>query len=630
MTRIRALPLLLVVAVFLFWTLALIAGAAGTSGSLPQREDIDDKYKWRVEDIYPSIDAWNADFQILEAALPDLGKFKGHLGDSSESLLHCLRLRDSLDIINSNLFVFAYLKLDEDGRKSEYQELAGRISSLNAGLGEAESFIEPEVLSLDESLLESFLAENDELKIYRFYLEDQLRKKEHILSAKEEAILALAYPMLQAPIQLFNMIDAADHKLGTIIDGDGNPMALTYGRYSRILKGTDRELRRVANDTVQESWLRYINTLATNLKASVDKDLFLTRTRNYTSTLERSLNDDNIPTSVYHSLIDAVNANLPILHKWSSLRKKVLGYDTMYTYDLAVPLAPEFEKDYTYEQTEEIILGGLKPLGDAYLRDLRTGLDAGWVDVYENEGKASGAYNWGTYTSHPYILMNYDSTIESVFTLAHEMGHALHGFYTNRNEPFLYHGHSLFTAEVASTCIEAILMKYLLSEAESREEKIMLLNHYISQIDGTFITQTMFAEFELLIHEHVQNGGAVSVDFLRQSYREILQKYYGPDVVIGPNNDLGCLKLYHFYRTFYVYKYATSYAAAQMISQKILEGDKQALDAFLEFLTVGSSDYPIDILKRAGVDMTSPEPVERTIRLFGELVDEMEQLLDEI
>jgi oligoendopeptidase F len=625
--RSMILTLILVLAAASFSVAA--SDVPDNTGAIPQRQDIDAQYKWKVEDMYPDTAAWEADFELLKSRLGDMDKFKGHLGDSPEGLLNCLKLRDTLHILTSDLFVYAYLKLDEDNRRSEFQELGGRISALDAQVEEATAFIEPEILALDPAKLESFLKENAELGVYRFYLEDQMRRKAHILPPEQEELMAMAGPLLGAPLKIFNMIDNADHKIGSILDADGNKVDLTWGRYSLILKGTDRDLRRIANDTVQTGWLSYVNTLGATLGSSIEKDLFVTRARKYNSTLERSLDQDNIPVSVFQNLIKAVDDNLPMYQKWIALRKKILGYDTLYTYDLSVPLAPDFQEEYTYTQAKDILLDGLKPLGKDYLNDFKKGLNSGWVDVFENEGKGSGAYSWGTYTSHPYILMNFDGSIDNIFALAHEMGHALNSYYTDQNEPYIYHGHSLFTAEVASTCNEAILMKYMLAHAADKEEKIMLLNHYINQIDGTFITQVMFSEYEEMLHKHIQDGGALSVDFVRQTYRELLQKYWGPDVVIGPDNDMGALKLYHYYRTFYVYKYATSYAAAQTLSQKILEGDKKALAAYMKFLATGSSMYPVDILKEAGVDMTSPEPVERTLKLFGELVDEMDRLLSE-
>ncbi|MCK4605947.1 MAG: oligoendopeptidase F [candidate division Zixibacteria bacterium] len=621
------LRLRLIVPALVIWAFTVASVLADESGGVPQREDIDDKYKWRVEDIYETPADWEEDFGLLKSSLGSFEQYQGHLGDSPEVLLDCLRLSDSLDIIAGNLYVYAYLKLDEDNRRSEFQELGGRISALSAELEQAVAFIEPEILTLDPAVLESNLEQNQKLALYRFYLEDQMRRREHILSAKEEAILALAGPLAASPLRIFTMIDDADHKLGTIVDSTGNTIELTRGRYYRILEGSDRELRRQANDTVQQSWLQYINTLSATLGASLQQDLFFTKARGYNSCLESSLDQYNIPLSVFHSLIATVNENLEPLHKLTSLRKRILGYDTLFTFDLSAPFLPEFEREYTYEETRAIVLDGLKPLGQSYLDDFEMGLNSGWVDAFENEGKGSGAYSWGTYTSHPYVLMNFNGTLDNLFTLAHEMGHAMNSFYSNRSEPYIYNDQSLFTAEVASTCNEAILMKYLLANAESKEEKMVLLNHYIKQIDGTFFTQVMFSEFELAVHSRIEAGEAVSVDYFRQTYRDIFQKYYGPDLYIGENNDLGCLKLYHYYRQYYVYQYSTSYAAAQALSQQIMSGDQEALERYMRFLATGSSKYPVDILKVAGVDMTGPETVRRTIELFGELVDEMERLL---
>ncbi|HUV30044.1 MAG TPA: oligoendopeptidase F [Acidobacteriota bacterium] len=625
--QVTAVVMITFAALAFGWVLA--GSAAAQSGAVPQRSDIDDQYKWRVEDMYDNLEAWEADYALLESRIGSFEQYKGHLGDSPDMLLGCLKLSDSLSSVISNLYVYAYLKLDEDNRQSEFQELGGRASAMDSRFEEARSFVEPEILTLDKAKLESFLQQNPELESYRFYLEDQMRLKEHILSAEEEAILALSGPLAGSPLKIFNMIDNADHTLGKVIDGEGNVIELTRGRYYKLLREPDRELRRQANDTAQQSWMKYANTLSATLGASLDKDLFFTKAHGYNTCLDMSLDNNNIPVSVFHNLIKTVNANLAPLHKWVSLRKRILGYDTLYTYDLSVRLVPEFEREYTYEEARDIILNGLKPMGEQYVRDLEHGLNSGWVDWYETEGKGSGAYSWGTYTSHPYILLNFTGALDDIFALAHEMGHAVHSYYTNRTEPYVYHGHSMFTAEVASTCNDAVLMKYLIANARDKQEKIALLDYYINQIEGTFFTQVMFSEFENVIHERIESGDAVSVDYFRKTYRDIFQKYEGPDLVIGENNDMGCLKLYHFYRLYYVYQYATSYAAAQMISQSILEEKPGVLDKYMQFLATGSSEYPVEVLKQAGVDMTSPEPVERTIKLFGELVDELERLLDE-
>ena len=607
--------------------LLLVSVAFAEDSKVPQRSDIEDKYKWKIEDIYENIDAWEADFEKLKDGTGQFEQYKGRLGESAQVLMDALKLSDELGIIEGNLYVYAYLKLDEDTRQSQYQEYGGRISALSSKLSEATSFMQPEILNIPKDKLDAFMAENKNLNIYRFFIDDMFRQQEHVLSEKEEAILAAAQPLMRTSSKVFNMIDNADHKLGTIVDSEGDKIELTRGRYYKILKGNDRELRRVANDTVQTSWVKYMNSIGATLGSSVEKDYFISKVRGYKSTLDRVLDGDNIPTSVFTNLVQAVNDNLHILHKLTSLRKKFLGVDTLYTYDLSVPMVKDFKKDVPYEEAVATLLEGLKPLGEKYIKDLKNGLESGWVDVYETEGKGSGAYSWGTYTSHPYVLMNYNDDMNSMFTLAHEMGHAMNSFYSNQYEPYIYHGHSLFTAEVASTCNEALLMKYLLEHTTDKQEKLYLLDYYIKQIDGTFFTQVMFSEFEMAIHTHLQNGGAFSVDFFRSTYREIFQKYFGPELVIGENNDLSGMKISHFYRAFYVYKYATSYAAAQMLSQKILEGNEDDLNAYLNFLSTGTSKFPVDILKDAGVDTTTPESVEATIKLFGELVDQMEQIL---
>jgi oligoendopeptidase F len=583
----------------------LLAAAATWSaddGAIPQREDIEDKYKWRVEDIYESIDLWEADFAALQAGLAGFDGYRGHLGDSPQMLLSCLKLSDSLSIIEGNLWVYAYLKLDEDNRKSEYQELTGRIQALYAQLVEAESFVEPELLTLDEAEIESLLAHEPALEEYRFYLEDQLRQKEHILSKEEEAIIAAMVPVTRAPQNIFNMIDNADLKLGSVVDTEGDTIELTWGRYARIMEEGDRDLRSRANDTVQTQYLKYINTLGTTFGASLSKDWALAKVRDHNTCLEASLDGNNIPTSVVHNLVETVNANIEVLHKWTALRRRILGYDTLYTYDLSVPLGFVFDKEYTYEECMEVVAAGVAPLGKQYIKDLEKAFESGWVDVYETEGKATGAYSWGTYTSHPYVLMNFTGRLDDLFALAHEMGHAMNGFYANQSEPYAYHDQTLFTAEVASTCNEALVIKYLLANAVTRDEKLAILNHYIKLIQGTFFTQVMFSEFELVVHERIEAGQAVSVDYFRETYRAIYEKYNGPDLVVGVNNDMSGMKIPHFYRQYYVYQYATGFAAAEALSQKILEDGDEAREVYLEFLATGSSQYPVDILKKAGVD----------------------------
>ena len=627
MTR-KVFPIILIL------TLAFLLAAVGTAPAqettaIPQRADIDDQYKWNLADMYPDQAAWDKDFESFKAAIPLFAEYQGKLGESAETLLACLKLRDSVEAIGDNLYVYSYLKRDEDTRVSEAQEMGDRIVALYAQYNNAVSFIQPEILTIDNTKLQSFINGNEALSEYSYYLNEIIRSKEHILSEKEEAILALLTPFSRSPQDIFSMIDNADIEYGSVIDEDGNEVKLTNQRYVKFLRSKNRDLRRRASDAYNGAYLKYKNTLAACLGASVKKDHFYAQARNYNSCLEMSLFGDNIPPEVFNNLIKAVNDNLEPLHKWAVLRKRMLGVDTLQAYDLYVPLVDEQTREYPYDEAREIVTKALAPLGKEYVTNLEGGLKSGWVDVYETEGKRSGGYQWGTYASHPYILLNYSDNIDNVFTLAHEMGHAMHSFYTQQHEPYIYGYNPLFTAEVASTCNEALLMDYLLKNAKSKDEKIYLLTTYIEKILGTFYTQVRFSEFEQKIHERIESGEAISADYLQSVYRETLERYWNKELFIAKDRDLGGMRINHFYRQFYVYKYATSFAAAMDIAQRILDKEDGALEAYMEFLKVGSSKPPIEIVKIAGVDLTTPEPVNNTVKLFSKLVDQLEQLLNE-
>ncbi len=606
----------------------LSAGVFAADDVVPQRTDIAEQYRWRVQDIFPTDEAWEAAYASLEKSVGLIEPYRGRLGESAAVLLECFGKKDSVELIIDNLYVYAYLRLDEDNRVSKYQEMGSRIGQLSSKIYEGMSFIQPEIIAAGEKKIMGFVASTPALAPYRHSMEDLFRQQAHVLSDKEEALLAMAGPATGAASDIFNMLDNADIDYGSVTDSTGQVIELSKERVYKLLDSPDRDLRRRVSDQYNGTYEKYQNTLAAALAASVKKDWFYAQARGYKTCLESSLNNYNIPVDVFHNLLKAVNENLAPLHKWASLRKRILNVDTLYTFDLGVPLGLESETEYTWEQARDIVVNGLKPLGNQYVADLNTGLTSGWVDVYETQGKGSGAYSWGTYSSHPYVLMNFNGTLEWVFTLAHEMGHAMHSFYTNKNEPYVSSGHSLFLAEVASTGNEAVLMKYLIENTTDRQEKMALLNHYIDQIIGTVYTQCLFSEFELALHERIEQGEALSAEFMRQTYRDIYQKYWGPELVIGPVNDLGGLRISHFYRQYYVYQYATSYTAAQAISQKVLE-DPKYLDTYMEFLATGNSDYPVEILKKAGVDLTKPEATQRTLKLFAELVDQMEALLAE-
>ena len=608
-----------------FTSAGVFAQSAGKA--IPQRSDMDPKYRWKLEDIFATGQLWEKDFSEVGGLLPQMTEFKGRLSESGRTLLECLQLQDSLWNIADRLYVYAGMKRDEDTREPSYQELYSRARSLATRVEQAASFIDPEILAMSQAKLDQLMESEKGLKLYKHYLDNIIRKRVHTLSTSEEEILAMAGDLARAPLNVWTMMNEADIKYPSIKDEEGNEVELTKQRYAKFLESTDRRVRRDASDAYGSTYLTYLNSLGAALSGSVAKDLFYAKARKYNSTLEAAMDRDNIPISVFENLIKAADDNLEPLHKYVSLRKKILKLDELHKYDLSVPLAAEAKMEVSYDSALTIIEEALAPLGKQYLADMKAGFASGWVDVYETEGKGSGAYSWGCFSSHPYMLLNYNNTLRNVFTVAHEMGHCLHRYYSNKNQPYVYSGHSIFTAEVASITNETLLMDYLLKNTEDKTQKLYLLNHYIDEIEGTFYTQLMFSEFEKAMHDKANSGEALSSASLREIYRDAFQKFYGPELVLDSLDDLGCLRIYHFYRKFYVYQYATSLAAAVTISRKILEGDEEALARYLDFLKTGDSDYPINLLKNAGVDMTSPEPVNKTIELFAGLVDEMERLL---
>ena len=602
--------------------------SSGTQ-KIPQRSNINDKYKWRLQDIYPDSIKWENDFDRLQSHMGDIEKYQGKLSQSPEILFKCLTLRDSLDNLMDRLYVFAFLKKDEDTRISQFQELANRVTALRANYGETKSFIEPEILEMPAETLENFLKSDNNLAMYRFYIDNTIRMRPHILSAPEESILALSRLATRGPSNIFDMIDNADITFPKVKDENGNEIELTHERYYKLLLSTNREVRRDASMAYNDGYLNYLNTLGATLGASVNDDWFYTQARKYKTSLEQAIDGDNIPVSVFTNLIHTVNSNLEPLHKWTAIRKRVLGLTEIHPYDLSVPLVPEAMQEIPYDSAVASIETALKPMGDDYLRDLKNGFNSGWIDVYETQGKQSGGYNWGSYSTHPYVLLNYNGTMDSYFTVAHEMGHAMHTYYTHKSQPFIYGDYSTFVAEVASTTNEALLIKYLLDHTSDKKKKMYLLNYYIDQIIGTFYTQVMFSEFEKAIHDQVEQGGALSAESMRKIYRDIYKKYWGPELVMDDWNDIGGLRIPHFYNSYYVFQYATSYAAAQEISERIYKGDQTTRQAYLKMLTLGGSMYPVDELKTVNVDMTTPQPVNNTIKLFSDLVDQMDALLKE-
>lgn len=595
--------------------------------AVPQRSQIEEKYKWRLDHIYANDQRWEKDFKKVESLFPRFESLKGKLSESGQTLLSGLVLRDSLSNILDRLYVYANMRRDEDNRAPVYQEMSDRAGSLRTRAGQALSFIEPEIISIPDSTLARFIKSESDLVTYQHYLDNLLRTKAHILPAPEEEILALSGDLARGPQNVFEMLDNADIKYGPIKDEQGKEVELSKARYQRFIESTDRRVRKDANYVYNTAYRAYYNTLGANLSADISKDIFFSKARKYNSSLEASLDANNIPVLVYHNLIKTVNHNLGPLHRYASLRKKILKLDELHPYDLYVSLVPEAKMDIPYEKGKETVISGLTPLGKTYLNDLKAGFEAGWIDVYETQGKGSGAYSWGAYSTHPYVLLNYNNTLEDMFTIAHEMGHAMNSFYTNKKKLYIYSDHATFVAEVASITNEVLLMKELLKTTTDPKRKLYLVNYFIEQIRGTFYQQALLAEFELAIHEKAEKGEALSSESMSQLYQELLQKYSGPDLVIDSVNTIGWARIPHLYYNFYVFQYATGQAAGVALSEKISKGDQEAQKKYLDFLAAGSSDYPINLLKVAGVDMTKPEPVLEVVKLFDELVGELEQLV---
>ena len=610
--------------------LKAISGAEDTAPAMKkvrQRSEIEDRFKWRLDHMYDSDELWRIDLAKVKEMIGKIPSYQGKLGDSGEMLFTCLDHRDQTSILFYKLYVYAHLRLDENNRESRYQAMSDEIAALSTVYSEAGSYITPEIIAISDDRLAQMKTDFPRLTLYDHHLDEMRRMRAHILPPEQEKLLALAGNVTRGPSQIFRMIDDADIKYGDITDEQGEKVSLTKQRYYDFLESKDRRVRKEAMETFSGAYKAYVNTLGATLSTSIYKDLYITRARKYDTCLGASLDADNIPQATYRNLVTTVDNYLDVFHRYAALRKRVLGVEELHPYDLYVPLVPDAKMKIAYDEAIKLIREGLQPLGADYVETLLTSFEAGWVDVYESEGKGSGAYSWSTYAAHPYVLMNYNDTLDNMFTLSHEMGHALHSHYSKLGQPYIYSGHSIFTAEVASTTNEELLMHFMLERAKDKDQRAYLLSYYIQQIVGTFFTQVMFSQFEDEAHHEVEAGKPLSTDVFRQMYRKIYQKFWGPELVLDEYSDINCLRISHFYRAFYVYQYATSYSAATLIAQRLLDGDREQLDRYMGFLRAGESKYPIEILQDAGVDMTKPDAIEATAKLFGRLVDQLEQLL---
>lgn len=592
-----------------------------------ERQEIQMEFKWDLESMYENNDLWEKGFSKAKSLAEEIEKFKGRTVESGKTLLEVLKLRDELYRITENILTYARMRHDEDSRNSIYQALSDRGMNLYVVVEEKASYIVPEILSVDVDTIEKFYAEEKGLELYKHYLDEVMKKKDHVLSPKEEALLAQMGEVANSPESTYSMLSDADIKFPSIKDEENNDIEITHGNFIPLMESKDRRVRKEAFEGLYHRYYDFKNTFASTLNGCVKKNIFYAKARNYGSSLEASLDANSIPVSVYDNLLKSVHDNLDTMYKYMDIRKRALGLDELHMYDLYTPIVKDVDIKIPYEEGKKIVLEGLKPMGEKYLNIVEEGFNSRWIDVYENRGKRSGAYSSGTYDSKPFVLLNYHETLDNVFTIAHEMGHSMHSYFSKNTQPYIYGGYSIFLAEVASTTNEALLMDYMLKNAKDDNEKLYLLNHYLEQFRTTVYRQSMFAEFEKLIHEHLEQGGALTADYLCETYKALNEKYYGPNMIVDDEIAIEWARIPHFYYNFYVFQYSTGFSSAVSLSQQILkEGDK-AVERYLGFLKSGSSDYPINVLRKAGVDMTTPEPVDNALKLFRQLVDEMDKLI---
>ena len=596
---------------------------------IPEREEINQEYKWDLTHIYQNDEEWEKEFKSVSEKVSGYQKFEGKLAESSEILLACLRFDEGINIKLDQLHLYAMLSKDSDMRVGKYHSMDDRIKSLYSKVGAASSFIRPELLKIPDEKLNGIIDSNEALKIYKHNIDDLLRSKKHTLSNAEEKILAMAAELTQTPYNTFSIFTNADLKMPFIEDDQGGVTELSHGRYYSAMYSKDRDYRARVFKAYLESYKGYLNTFTVLFNGNLKTNIFNARARNFNSALESALHANNIPTSVYHNLIESANQNLQPMHRWAALKKKLLGVTELFPYDVYVTVFNSHnEKKYSYEDGVEILLNSLKIMGAEYLSSLNKAFNNRWIDVFETKAKKSGAYSSGTtFGIHPYVLLNWTDLLNDVFTLTHEMGHNMHSYYTGQNQPYPYANYSIFLAEVASTFNESLLLDHLLEIAESRKEKLFLLERYLNNLTATFYRQVMFAEFEMIVYDRTEKGESLTSEVLSDLYKNIYQKYWGPDMFVPEEEQYTWARIPHFYYNFYVYQYATGFAASEVLAKKVKTEGEPAVNKYLNFLKAGSSDYPINILTAAGVDMNSPEPVRAVSERMNQVLNEMEDLL---
>lgn len=597
-----------------------------TQALLPKRQDIPTEHTWKLEDIFSSDQLVQDALAKVKVDIDSLLPYKGKVIDSAKNLLYVLNVSDEISSLCEKIYTYSHMRLHQDGNNTFYQDLSSRSESLLIEFSSKLAFIQPELSLLTEKSLSKFFSEESKLTLYQRYLSEILRQKEHILDSETESILSQVAELATVPNNTYSMLSDIDMKFPSIQDAEGHSVPLTHGRFIQLLESKDRQIRHDAFIGMYTTYGNFKNTFATLFAANVKQYGFFSRMRKFDSPLHSALNANNIPQSVYDNLIKTVNGHLDLMHQYIALRKNCLGLTDLHMYDLFTPMVEGFNKKIPYEEACEIILKALAPLGEDYIQIVKEGFDNRWVDRYENEGKRSGAYSWGTYDSpHPYVLMNYVDNVNNMFTLAHEMGHALHSYLSSHTQPYPYAGYCIFVAEVASTVNEALLMQYLLKTVEEPEYRKYLINYFMEQFRTTLYRQTMFAEFEKTVHLEASEGLTLTADVLCEKYYELVKKYHGETMCVDPEIALEWARIPHFYTPFYVYQYATGYSAAIALSQHILNDGPAATENYKKFLSGGSSEDPIDLLKLAGVDMSSPQPIEEALKVFSGLIQEFKQ-----
>ena len=584
-----------------------------------KRDEISDEYKWNLEDMFASDALWEEEYEQTKELCNKIASYQGKLTESAATLLAYFQDTDEANYHLERIYVYANERYHQDTAVSKYQGYASRADSLMVMAESSSAFAEPEILEASAETINAFYKEQPELLKYQRAIDEILRKKAHTLSKEEEKILANAGEIAVGPENIFSMFNNADIRFPAIKDAEGNELPVSHGTFIQLMENKDRNIRKQAFESMYHTYQQFGNTVASIFTSHLKQEHFFAKTKKYDSVRAMHLDQGNIPEGVYDNLIETVHKHLPAMHRYMAERKKLLGVEELHMYDLYTPLIDDYDKKYTYEEAKETVLKGLAPMGEEYLSILKEGLSGGWIDVYENENKRSGAYSWGAYGTHPYVLLNHKDNLNSVFTLAHEMGHAIHTYYSNKTQPITYSGYLIFVAEVASTCNEALLMQYLMKNAADEKERRYLINHQLEEFRTTLFRQTMFAEFEQIVHKKIADGEALTQEALNKIYHDLNVLYYGPDVVVDEEIDHEWMRIPHFYTSFYVYQYATGYSAATAFSKLILEGGQPAVDRYVtSFLCGGCSKDPIELLKNAGVDMSTPEPVDAALQVFEE------------